>query len=299
MSKRSSGPLRSSPPTKPTRLSVRVAGGLAILAIVYGALVGGEILAELRLDALQEKAARTYAEAFEIEADRFRTEDIPQIHEAVAQGYEQNLFLTAFERGDFLELTGQHKIAPLAPQPLSQLYYCNEGYGLVRYESDRFGFRNDDALWERPDIDAVLIGDSYVHGACVDHANTIAGHMQANGLDAALNLATGGNGPIHYAALAKTFLPVIKPKYALFFFFANDNKDETQSVYRKVFFGDVAPTYFQPQDGQGRPSRVSDALAGLYGEARALLHVPGVDSTLVPAPMAHTRPHLKSLSLKR
>ena len=31
---------------------------------------------------------------------------------------------------------------PLGGKPNSKTYFCNEGYGLVKYQSDRFGFRN-------------------------------------------------------------------------------------------------------------------------------------------------------------
>lgn len=267
------------------RPSVRIAGYLTIAALVYGALVGANALVGQRLDDLRQTQSATYAQAFSIEANRFRAQDIPQIQAAASDGYEQNLFLTSFERGQLHELVSKHHIAPLAPQPNARLFYCNEGYGLIRYTSDRFGFRNDDSLWDRPQIDAVLIGDSFVQGACVTQAATISGQLHAKGIGTALNLGTGGNGPIHYGALAKTFLPVLKPKYAVFVFVPNDNKDESQSLYRDVFFGEKRPDYFGNTPGQERPSTVSPDLSLLYGQARLSLRIPGNDARLTAAPL--------------
>lgn len=278
------------PQTRSLTRRVRATGLLIIAVLVYCILLGGELLASYRLDTLQEQASLRYKQAFDIEAKRFRSEDLNQIHVAAAQGYEQNLFLSSFDRGIFLALAHQYQIAPLAPQPNSRLYYCNEGYGLIRYESDRFGFRNEDSLWATPEVDAVLIGDSFAHGACVELADSIAGQIQKNRDGSVLNLATGGNGPIHYAAVAKTFLPVTKPKYAIFFFFPNDNLDETNSIYRKIFFNGKPPEYFQIQSGQRVPTGVSSSLQQLYSEARRHLRVPAKNAVLTPAPIKSQRP---------
>ena len=34
-------------------------------------------------------------------------------------------------------------------------------------QSDRYGFNNEDYLWELDQIDIIILGDSYAYGECV------------------------------------------------------------------------------------------------------------------------------------
>lgn len=255
-----------------------------MLTAVYLTAVMGDVLLAWRQQTVDEDIAAQYAEASAIEATRFREQDIPEIQAAVADGYAQSLYLSSFDTSArHRALAEKYGIAPLAPQPRSSLLYCNEGYGLVRYVSDRYGFRNSDATWDHEQLDAVLVGDSFVHGACVGDDQTISGHLARAGLTV-LNLGTGGNGPIQYAALAKTFVPRTSPRFVFVFFHPNDNLDETGSVYRSVFFGTSAAQYFDgPDDAHARP--ISKALGALYAEASEMLRYPSPGAELKPAPL--------------
>ena len=50
----------------------------------------------------------------------------------------------------------------------SKTINCNENGYYSIYKSDRFGFNNPDLEWDKKDIEYLLIGDSFVHGACVN-----------------------------------------------------------------------------------------------------------------------------------
>ena len=59
---------------------------------------------------------------------------------------------------------------PVGTLPHTQTFYCNEGYGLISYKSDRFGLRNNEEDWDKIRIRGAtfFVGDSFTHGACVE-----------------------------------------------------------------------------------------------------------------------------------
>ena len=54
---------------------------------------------------------------------------------------------------------------------------CNENGYYSIYDSDRFGFNNPDDQWDQ-DLDFLLIGDSFVNGACVNRPNDIGSNLR-------------------------------------------------------------------------------------------------------------------------
>ena len=51
--------------------------------------------------------------------------------------------------------------------------HCNEeGYYSI-FDSDRYGFNNPDEVWEKRDVNAIIIGDSFTFGDCVNRPNDI------------------------------------------------------------------------------------------------------------------------------
>ena len=203
--------------------------------------------------------------AHRIEAEREKLEDFPERLKAVSEGF--NPIITPGFVDDnikFRLIAQKYDVAPLAPQPNTDLYFCNEGYGLIKYRSDRFGFRNIDKAWER-DTDVVMIGDSFTHGACLEHKETIAGYLETS-LNV-INLGTSGNEPIHYSALAKVFLPKIKPKYAAIIFYANDNGvGVEESYYYKHYFINKKGYFEDPKD-----SNIDPNLKSFYKDSNILL----------------------------
>ncbi len=193
------------------------------------------------------EAANSLSEAKKIEAERILKEDVPQKKVAVQQGYKALFFPETIDTYlPLKKLAKEMDAAPLAPQPYSKLYFCNEGYGLIKYETDRFGFRNQDNLWDEK-IDLILIGDSFAHGACVDEKDSIA--FQLGSKLKLLNLATYGNHAIHYAALEKIFIPLLKPKYVVTIFYANDNEDDADSLIYDYYFVQNKK-YFESKNGE-------------------------------------------------
>jgi hypothetical protein len=95
-----------------------------------------------------------------------------------------------------------YPIFPLSGISNSVTINCNENGYYSIYQSDRYGFNNPDSEWDNKKIEYLLVGDSFVHGYCVNRPNDIASHLRNLSKKSVLNLGYGGNGPlIEYAAL--------------------------------------------------------------------------------------------------
>ena len=113
-------------------------------------------------------------------------------------------------------------IFPLSGISNSKTIHCNEnGYYSVYY-SDRYGFNNPDVEWENNYYEYVAIGDSFVHGACVNRPNDISSILRILSNKPVLNLGYDGNGPLlEYAAL-REYLPKNVNKILWFYYEGND-----------------------------------------------------------------------------
>ena len=125
---------------------------------------------------------------------------------------------------------------PLGGKLNTNTYLCDEGYGLVKYKSDRFGLRNNDKKWDliNKSNTAFFIGDSFVHGSCVDDEKTISEVFEKNSGILSLNLGASGATPAHYKASLKLLVKPLVNKYA-------SNKN-SQNVYMIFYMNDNCRT---------------------------------------------------------
>jgi hypothetical protein len=105
---------------------------------------------------------------------------------------------------------------------------CNENGYYAIYQSDRYGFNNPDEEWDKDDIEFLLVGDSYTHGACVNEPDTISGNLRKlnNNKNAVLNLGQSGNGPLIEYATLREYLPFKNVKRVLWIYFENNDLNE-------------------------------------------------------------------------
>ena len=131
---------------------------------------------------------------------------------------------------------------PVGTLPHTQTFDCNEGYGLIRFKSDRFGLRNNDEDWDkiRNKGATFFIGDSFTQGACVD-TEFVVTELFSNLLNAnALNLGTGSNGPYEYIAVLRNIVkPIIsshlgKEMSTILVFNDNDSVRLNKNLYRHL-----------------------------------------------------------------
>lgn len=123
------------------------------------------------------------------------------LNTTVALAIPPTNFLT-FNKLDVLGLAGISK---------AKTIYCNENGYFSIYQSDRYGFNNPDTEWDSKEIEYLLVGGSFTHGACVNRPNDIASVLRHYSKKNVLNLGQGGNGPlIEYATLREYLTPNTK-----------------------------------------------------------------------------------------
>ena len=131
-------------------------------------------------------------------------------------------------------ITEKKKIFSLSGISKKKTIHCNENGYYSIYESDRYGFNNPDKEWDKKNIDYFLVGDSFVHGACVNEIDTISGNIRKiDKKNVVLNVGIGGNGPlIEYAAL-REYLPLVKTKKVLWFYYEENDLLELSRELKK------------------------------------------------------------------
>ena len=110
--------------------------------------------------------------------------------------------------------------------------HCNENNYWATFISDRYGFNNDDKVWDN-EIDLILLGDSFTMGACVNSDENISGYLKKFNVNN-LNLGYGGNGPLIELATLIEYLPLVNTKKVLWIYSNNDlddlNIEKTSSI---------------------------------------------------------------------
>jgi hypothetical protein len=112
-------------------------------------------------------------------------------------------------------------LIPLAGHRYKSTLLCREDSGDVTYLADRFGFNNPDEVWDKPKIDLVLVGDSYVQGWCVKPAMHFVSKLREQQL-AILNLGLLGSGPLSQLGALLEYADDKKPGAVLWFYVLND-----------------------------------------------------------------------------
>ena len=129
----------------------------------------------------------------------------------------------------------------------SKTVFCNEGGKRVIYDSDRHGFRNREELWEKKEIDFILLGDSLAQGACVEDKDTIHERIMFYTNKSLLNLGFQGHGPLMQLAALKEYGSIKKPKKIIWFYSETNDIDNLVYEYQwEVFQKYLAkPNYSQ------------------------------------------------------
>ena len=119
------------------------------------------------------------------------------------------------------------KIYPLGAISNKTTIFCkeNEAGKFVIYETDKYGFRNPTALYNRDSFDIVLIGDSFAHGMCVPAGEDIAGWLRKKDKHV-LNLGMKASGPLIELAILSEYVKPFQPKSVFWLYFeGNDLPD--------------------------------------------------------------------------
>jgi hypothetical protein len=112
-------------------------------------------------------------------------------------------------------------------QPLSGIarmltVHCNESGPWVTFQSDEHGFRNPEGLWQFATVEIAAIGDSYAEGECVPPGREFVALIREQ-YPRTLNLGMRGSGPLLALAQIKEYLPALKPKIVLWFYYEGND----------------------------------------------------------------------------
>ena len=114
---------------------------------------------------------------------------------------------------------------PLGGKSKATTVFCNENGTWANYKSDRYGYNNNDSVFDLESPAIILIGDSFVHGSCVPQEKTIAGSLREKGFKA-ISLGIGGQGPLLELASLVEYGQFLKPKAIVWFYFNQNDMIE-------------------------------------------------------------------------
>ena len=112
---------------------------------------------------------------------------------------------------------------PLAGISKKTTVACNESGKFLIYLSDRYGFVNPDSEWDAPEVEWMLIGDSFTQGYCVEPKLNIAGRIRSVTDEKVVNLGMAGNGLLLELAALKEYAPFKRPKKVLWLYYEGND----------------------------------------------------------------------------
>lgn len=206
-------------------------------------------------------AARTSQQPFDA---RSKYEVIQQLRSDGIQAYTTTypgLFLN-----NGLDAANENEVLlPLGGIANRTLVFCNESGTYTIYKSDEYGFRNPPGLYQADQIDIVLLGDSFTHGACVGEGEDIGAWIREI-YPHTINLGSSGNGPLLMLATLKEYIVPLRPKNIFWIYYENDLidlKTEMSSWITRYLEDDTS------QNLINRQSEIDQALIR-YTEGREL-----------------------------
>ena len=164
-----------------------------------------------------------------------------------------------FQKSDGIILKNSTKIYPLAGISNIITPLCNETGKWSIYKSDKYGFNNNNEIWDK-DVDYLIIGDSFAHGACVDRRDDFRGKLMKYSNKNAITLGYGGNGPLTALASYREYNGLVKPKIIIWMYFELSDLPDLQKefTYSEILRGYLNAEF--TQDLYKYPLQIDEAL---------------------------------------
>ncbi len=166
-----------------------------------------------------------------------------------------------------LSIDGQ-PVQPLAPGIASALVVlCRETGPYVTYTADERGFRNPEGAW-LGESDAVILGDSYVHGYCVPESESLAQLLRRR-WPTLLNLGVAGTGPLMQLAVLKEYASPVRPRTVIWVYYeGNDLSDLEAEEASSILRSYLRPGFTQQllRDQEALDARLASRVAGKIAE---------------------------------
>lgn len=154
-----------------------------------------------------------------------------------------------------------YPIFPLSGISKIKTIMCNESGYFNDYISDRYGFNNNDKIYDKKDIDSVFIGDSFLHGACVNNKDNLISNLKSTTFfkeKNILNLGYGGNGSLLNLATLKEYFPNSKNVKHVFWIYyeGNDLEELNNEISNKILIKYLNNTKFS-QDLKNKQKEIN------------------------------------------
>ena len=121
----------------------------------------------------------------------------------------------------FLRADGSFSIFPLTGVAKRLSVMCNESGKWTIFRSDRYGYRNDDSVWDSK-VQIALVGDSFTFGSCVDEEFTSISYIKRS-YPATANFGLVGHGPLLMLATIKEYIARFQPKVVFWVYYAGND----------------------------------------------------------------------------
>ena len=133
---------------------------------------------------------------------------------------------------------------PLGGISLKKTVFCNETGKWSIFDSDRFGFNNEDQVWDEEKIEFIFIGDSFTAGACVQKGENIPDNFKKITNKNVINLGYEGTGQLIHLAFLNEF-GLKNPANIIINYYENDLKDISQEKKSKHLLNYLKDNYTQ------------------------------------------------------
>ena len=184
---------------------------------------------------------------------------------------KENIKVTMNIPPAFYLLNELNDIYPLTSKSNSIMINCNENGYYQIINSDRYGFNNNDKIWDNETFDYVLLGDSFTQGACVNKPDDISSQLEKLSNQKVLNLGYGSNGPLSEYATMKEYLKNDKKfnKIIWIYFEGNDTAELLREIKNPILKKYIEDKNFSQNliNKQSKIDKISDdVITNLYDE---------------------------------
>lgn len=156
-----------------------------------------------------------------------------------------------------ITIDGQ-EVMPLGGVSNSLTVLCNEGGEWIFSRSDQHGFNNPEELWRAVPLEIAAVGDSFTHGYCVPEDKnfvTLIRHRYPR----TLNLGMAGDGPLLTLATLSEYLPELRPRIVLWFYFEGNDLTDLQGERKSLLLGNYLRDGFR-QPALARQEEIDRAM---------------------------------------
>ncbi len=202
-------------------------------------------------------------------------------------------------------------IVPLSNISNSTILHCNEVGVWETFESDKYGFNNPKEIISRSNkknLNLLLIGDSFIEGACSGKGNDISSKMRSKGYNV-LNLGKAGSGLFAGIARMREYQNAYNfdYDYLVYFIYGDNDLTDTAREYAHPFYKKYINDKKFTQNLSNRQEEVDEywkSFFSIIGEKDFLAKNPFISKfgqTYVPATELYKAPefkhHLKNVLL--